>query len=106
MSSKNHFSQSANLLNTPQNELLEPLLIESSFLSNEIVYLCANEGQAKKCESRSKVAYTPDEVRILKAKDKTLLLQDYLKHLRAVHEIKKKLPGARANGQSFQDWTK
>jgi hypothetical protein len=98
MSSQNYSSQSANLLNTPQKDLLEPLPLESLFLSGEIMYLCANEEQAKECESHGQVAYTPDEVRILKAKFKTLPLEDYVKHLRAVHETKKTFPGVRVEG--------
>jgi hypothetical protein len=89
---------SANLLNMTQTQLPAPLAVESRFLEGEIIYLCANEGQAKECENQGKVAYTPDEVRILRAKFKTLPLEDYVKHLRMIHETKKQFPGSRVTG--------
>jgi hypothetical protein len=90
--------QYAKLLNMPQKELLEPLPIESRFLGGEIMYLCANEDQAKECEIQGKVAYIPEEVQILKTKFKTMSLDEYIQHLRAVHETKKTFPGSRVKG--------
>ena len=89
---------SANLLNMTQNQLLAPLAVESRLLEGEIIYLCANEDQAQKCQDQGKVAYTPDEVAILKVKFKTMPLENYLKHLIAVHETKKRFPGTRVEG--------
>ena len=77
---------------------MEPLAVESRFLEGEIIYLCANERQAKECEGQGKVAYTPDEVAILNVKFKTMPQEVYVKHLRAVHETKKQFPRSRVTG--------
>ena len=92
---KDRSPRSSKLLNTPQRRLLRPLAVESHFLKGEFIYLCANEDQARECEREGKVAYTPDETAILKTKFETIPPDDYIKHLRAVHETKKTFPGSR-----------
>lgn len=87
--------QTVQLLNTPQDQLLKPLAVESKFLEGELIYLCANDGQAKKCEQEGIVAYTPEEVTILRKQFRTMPMEDYVQYLRSVHEIKKSFPGSR-----------
>lgn len=83
------------LLQTPQVELKEPLLIEAEKLGGERIYLCANEGQAQEIEQAEGVCYLPGEIRSLLSNSAAMNEDSLRDYLGKIHEIKKVFRGSR-----------
>jgi hypothetical protein len=82
------------LLRTPQSELKNPLLIESSFLESTF-YLVADENQARDIEQPGGVCYLPEEIGMLLDKFNRMGERDFRNHLDKIQNLKRTFPGAR-----------